>query len=234
MTSAPLTPSAVRLYVIALETPPLIRHCRRCGPQSRFVGSDRFRLNAHQQRLDVWLIYRCSRCETTYNVPILSRCRRRDIGEALYQQFLRNDPETAWRYAFDAERLHRLHIPADFAVPYRVAFHPAAPRWDPTEPVTFTTELIWPCQVRLDRLLASALSLSRPQVQQWVKAGRLRILPERSQVWRKPAQSGQCIVMAPPVTWPLTETGVGSTKQHHTELASSPVLCLTGAPWQVR
>jgi hypothetical protein len=86
------------------------------------------------------------------------------------------------------------------------------PPWAPTEPEIFTVELVWPCQVRLDRVLTSALHLSRPKMQQWVKAGRLRVFPERSQVWRKPAQSGQCVVIAPAVRPSSSDTGVDGTR----------------------
>ena len=238
MASKPVASSPASLRVIALDTPRLMRHCMPCGGQSQFVCRERFRLNAHQQRLDVWLIYGCSRCEATYNYPIMSRRRRRDLGDALYHQFLLNDRETAWRYAFDAERLRRLRIPADFAVPYETAFHPAIPRWSPTEPVTFTLQLTWPCQARLDRVLASALSLSRSQVQQWVKTGRLRAFPERAHVWRRPAQSGQSVVIDPPEKWPLPETDADVANRPHTKMASQPALrmssalsCLACAGW---
>ena len=185
----------VHLRVIALETPRIVRHCIGCGQQSRFVSSDRFRLNANQRLIDVWLIYRCLQCETTWNYPLLSRCRPQDIGAALYHQLQANDQAVAWRYAFDAQRFQQLHISADFAVPYRVEYHPEAPAIDRGHPVNLLLELVAPCHVRLDRLLAGALDISRTQVQRWFKQGRLGVYPEAPQALRKPAKSGQLIAI---------------------------------------
>ncbi|ETX03299.1 DUF1062 domain-containing protein [Candidatus Entotheonella palauensis] len=195
MARSNLSGQTVRLRVIALETPHLIRHCLQCGRQSRFVSSDRFRMNAHQRQIDVWLIYRCQRCETTWNCPLFLRCRPGDLDEALYHQLQVNDRAAAWRYAFDAERFQRLHIPADFAVPYRTEYDPVAPAIGEGHHVNLELELTMPCQVRLDRLLAGALDISRTQVQRWLKQGRLDVHPNRPQALRKVAQSGQCIVI---------------------------------------
>ena len=195
MATSNLPGQTVSLRVTALETPRIIRHCLRCGRQSRFACSDRFRLNAHQRRIDIWLIYRCLQCQTTWNCPLFSHCRPGDIGETLYNQFQVNDRATAWRYAFDAERFRRLHLSVDFAVPYRAVYHPVAPSIDGTHNVNLALELIWPCHVRLDRLLASTLDISRAQVQRWLKQGRLSIYPVLPHVLRKSAQNGQFIVI---------------------------------------
>ena len=75
------------------------KHCSKCGKNSRFVCSGKFRVNANGKRVDVWLIYRCERCKTTWNKEIFSGVKPSRIDRELYQAFLDNDWETAMRYA---------------------------------------------------------------------------------------------------------------------------------------
>ena len=61
--------------VVPLEPPRVIRRCAHCNAPRRFVSTDRFRLNAQQRRLDVWLLYRCVVCAATWKHPLFERCR---------------------------------------------------------------------------------------------------------------------------------------------------------------
>ena len=36
--------------------------CGGCGKKREFVNSGKFRVNANGKNVDVWLIYRCSKC----------------------------------------------------------------------------------------------------------------------------------------------------------------------------
>ena len=77
------------------------RHCSKCKKASRFACSGKFRVNANGKHLDVWLIYRCERCNTTWNQEIYARVKPSRIDKELYQAFLENDWDTALRYAGD-------------------------------------------------------------------------------------------------------------------------------------
>ncbi|MCL2545054.1 MAG: DUF1062 domain-containing protein [Clostridia bacterium] len=83
----------------AADAPSRSRHCSKCKKTSRFVCSGKFRVNANGKHLDVWLIYRCERCNTTWNQEIFARVKPSRIDKELYQAFLDNDFETAMRYA---------------------------------------------------------------------------------------------------------------------------------------
>src|SRR5262249_20152834 len=83
--------------VVPLETPAVLRHCTKCRKLSRFVCSETFRLNAQQRKVDVWLVYRCAICETTWNCTIFSRCVPEEIDAELYQRLQNNDQDAAWR-----------------------------------------------------------------------------------------------------------------------------------------
>jgi len=81
------------------EAPTRTRYCSKCKKTSSFVCSGKFRVNANGKHLDVWLIYRCERCNTTWNQEIYARVKPSRIDKELYQAFVDNDWETALRYA---------------------------------------------------------------------------------------------------------------------------------------
>ncbi|WP_459952439.1 DUF1062 domain-containing protein [Dysgonomonas termitidis] len=90
--------------------PLLKRKCAKCNSSSQFYCSDKFRINAQKKILDVWLIYRCTECDSTFNLTILSRIRPESIEKNLYQKFLTNDANTAWNYASDIELMKRNNV----------------------------------------------------------------------------------------------------------------------------
>lgn len=60
--------------------------------------------------IDVWLIYRCIECDSTFNLTILSRIKPDSIDKELYQKFLSNDTNTAWNYSSDLELMKRNNV----------------------------------------------------------------------------------------------------------------------------
>lgn len=52
---------------------PAYRYCKKCGEKRAFTCSGQFRVNAQQKHLDVWLIYKCPDCDTTWNASVCCR-----------------------------------------------------------------------------------------------------------------------------------------------------------------
>jgi hypothetical protein len=52
------------------------------------------------------------------------------------------------------------------------------------------------CEVRLDRLLAAELGVTRSCLQHWVDAGSLHVWPEDKAALRKPIRNGQVILLS--------------------------------------
>ncbi|MFT0586606.1 DUF1062 domain-containing protein [Bacteroides thetaiotaomicron] len=102
------------------NTPVLKRKCNHCN-SNRFYCSNKFRVNAQKRNIDVWLIYRCVECDSTYNLTILSRTKPELIKSDLFLKFSENDEETAWKYAFSAEIAQRNSVePDDSSVEYEI------------------------------------------------------------------------------------------------------------------
>ncbi|SCJ76228.1 Uncharacterized protein conserved in bacteria [Anaerotruncus sp. 2789STDY5834896] len=102
-----------------LSLPAIRRHCQKCGGPSRFVCSGNFRVNAQRKSLDIWLIYRCACCHTTYNMDVYSRVRPDSIPPSELARFLQNDEQLAWRYATDNSVLQKNGVVLD-TVDYRI------------------------------------------------------------------------------------------------------------------
>ena len=75
--------------------------------KAMFASSDLFRINANRKNLDVWLIYKCMKCNTTWNLTVLSRVTAGSIPQDLLTGFHENDIKLAKHYASDIALLKR-------------------------------------------------------------------------------------------------------------------------------
>lgn len=87
--------------------PNVLRYCKKCGKKSEYICSREFRVNAQQKMLDIWLIYKCAHCNTTWNSTIYSRVSPQNLGATLLEQFHSNDKNLATQYARDISLLQR-------------------------------------------------------------------------------------------------------------------------------
>ena len=100
--------------------PLLIKKCSHCD-SDRFYCCDKFRMNAQKKNIDVWLIYRCVKCDNTCNMTLLSRTKPDLIDKKLFHSFSMNDREVAWQYAFSAGVASRNNLQLDYdSVEYEV------------------------------------------------------------------------------------------------------------------
>ena len=132
------------------------------------------------------LIYRCVACEATWNREIFARSNARRIGAELYDRMLRNDRATAWRYAFDVDALSRGGMRIDGDVSVHIERDAAIER-----PERIVIRAEHPLSIRLDRLLAEGLGISRSALARMAKHAAVEVLPPRKASLRKPATDGQ-------------------------------------------
>ncbi|WP_010275840.1 DUF1062 domain-containing protein [Paenibacillus senegalensis] len=165
------------IEIIAEETPQVITNCHKCKKQTMFYCSDKFRVNAQQKNIDVWLIYKCAYCDSTWNSPVLSRLHVNKISRELHQKFMSNDRETAWEYAFQIEKLRKLCSRVNTDIKYRVASKQIKP-----EAGDITIKLIskYKFGLRLDKVLAEILGIPRPKLCQLAESGEILTNPQVS------------------------------------------------------
>lgn len=75
--------------------PTVRRRCPKCGQKTEFINSGKFRVNGNGRLLDIWLIYRCHQCKSTWNMTIYERISPEDIRREEYEGYLNNSRELA-------------------------------------------------------------------------------------------------------------------------------------------
>ncbi|HEX4970069.1 MAG TPA: DUF1062 domain-containing protein [Steroidobacteraceae bacterium] len=174
-----------RWRIRPLELPRPWRYCASCATARAFVCSERFRVNAQKKSLDVWLNYRCECCEDVWKFPLLERRSVSELGSAL-DDFARHDPATVWKYAFDIPRLRPHVIRIDSNVRVQVERRPLAGASAAPGYICIDFEVPFPCDIRLDRLLAGELGVSRSSLQ---------VDPEQRDALRKRVRDRQRVYM---------------------------------------
>ncbi|RWA69785.1 DUF1062 domain-containing protein [Mesorhizobium sp.] len=176
----------------AIAPRPLI-NCNRCGGVRPYRCSSKFRVNANGKRIDAWLIYRCADCDNSWNFTILERRNRYDIEPALLAALEGNDPALIHHHAFDAvalrNRIGRIKEFADVAI--RKELLDGSPESATALRLELRLDAATP--LRLDRLLAGELGVSRSRLQGWEEQKRLVIEPGNTKALRKPARNSTAV-----------------------------------------
>ncbi len=150
------------VWTLQPENPPRpVIPCKSCGTLKPFKPSGKFRLNANSTKLDAWLIYKCVSCDATWNRPIFERRSRRQIGPDQMEALQSNCPEHVRNVAFDKSGLPAVAAPDERETAITVhkqTLSGDGPDWTHLE---IRLELALPVSVRLDRLLALELGISR-------------------------------------------------------------------------
>ncbi|MDX8443603.1 DUF1062 domain-containing protein [Mesorhizobium australafricanum] len=171
---------------------PLIS-CNRCGGLKSYQCGRKFRVNANGKRIDAWLIYRCTACDNSWNFTILERRNRRDVEPALLTALESNDPALVWRHAFDSAALRdkagRIEEFADVTV--RKELLDGEP--ERAAALRLELRLEGTTALRLDRLLAGELGLSRSRLQALDDRKRLTVEPDGAKALRKPVRDGLAV-----------------------------------------
>lgn len=178
--------------VITRSPPRPILSCSTCGDTRPYRSSGRIRLNANGKRLDAWLIYKCVTCDGTWNRTIFERQSVRSIEPAILEAMQASTPDFVARIEFDTDALRGLavRIEEDAQVEVRRRVISGAADWLRME---IALVLPSPAGIRLDRLLAAELGLSRSRLQGLFEVGEIAALPERKDALRRGVRHGTVI-----------------------------------------
>jgi len=95
----------VNWLITPKETPRIVRNCSKCGKKKEFYCSEKFRVNGRHTKIDIWLIYKCIKCDTTWKLTLDRGLKPRDLSPEIFDGFTNNDKDLAWKYAFDRQLL---------------------------------------------------------------------------------------------------------------------------------
>lgn len=177
------------------HTPNLKRKCHHC-PGDRFYCSDKFRVNAQKKSLDVWLVYRCTACDSTYNLKILSRTKPGLIKKELFGKFSDNDPDLAWEYAFSTETARKNRVEQDYSgVEYELVHDRLSIedllRMD-AQILTFRIQSRFESGMKLSAVIRACLGLSAKRFDQLMELEAI-ILPEGRSPRKHKVRNGDII-----------------------------------------
>ncbi|MUK88922.1 DUF1062 domain-containing protein [Ornithinibacillus sp. L9] len=161
--------------IIPQETPYVIRNCSKCKRNTEFYCSEKFRVNANQKTVDIWLIYSCIHCEGTWNYPILSRINVNKIDSVLHQKFMNNDKETIWFYAFQINKLRKHCHQVNTNIRYEIRKESLDQK---SKQVTIKICCKYDFGLRIDKLLAEIFNISRSKVIKLAQEGMLLLHPD--------------------------------------------------------
>lgn len=162
--------------VKAKNTPLLKKKCNQCN-SDRFQCSDKFRLNAQKKNIDIWLIYRCVKCNNTYNMTVFSRIRTESISKETFRKFSENNVETAWQYAFSQEIRRKNNVEVDWeSVEYEILY-PNLPVEDlmnrEDEFISFQIQSSFDFNMRVSTVMRICLVLSSSKLKLLLASGKV-------------------------------------------------------------
>lgn len=152
-----------------LSPPPAIRYCKKCGNKTEYICSGLFRVNAQRKYLDIWLIYKCSNCNTTWNATIYSRINPKSLSQDVLEQFHTNDSNLVKHYAMDIEFLRRNG--AEIGLPDYSILGDDICITNPTELHIISK---YPFQLKVSTILRQKLSLSQKDFEEMLSCEHLK------------------------------------------------------------
>uniref|UniRef100_UPI0006D1BDE7 DUF1062 domain-containing protein n=1 Tax=Clostridium sp. NkU-1 TaxID=1095009 RepID=UPI0006D1BDE7 len=153
------------------QLPAIIRRCPKCGKKTEFRNSGKFRVNANGRLIDVWLIYRCGQCETSWNMTIWERTEAGRLEKEEYEGFLQNDPELAEKYGNDRDLFARNKVEAAASkAEYHVTTMDTAFPCGEDHAMEMEIRIPAGFDLRADIFLMQQLSVSRSRIKKWCEA----------------------------------------------------------------
>lgn len=184
------------IWVIKAQNTPLLKKkCNHCDSE-RFYCSDKFRLNAQKKNIDIWLIYRCIKCNTRYNMTLFSRIRTESISKETFNRLSENNTDLAWEYAFSREIRRKNNVEADLnSVEYKIQFDEIS--WEQiiasdAEVLSFKIECPFEFNLRLSTVIRTCLNLSSGKLNQLIDSDTI-FVHERSLQKKHKVQNGAIV-----------------------------------------
>ncbi|MDU1414128.1 MAG: DUF1062 domain-containing protein [Clostridium sp.] len=154
------------VWEIVPENLPMVkRNCPKCNEKTHFINSEKFRVNANKNNLDVWLIYQCERCKSTYNMTIYERVKPSDLNKVEYEKLLANDKELAFEYGFDFRMFskNKAEVIVD-KIRYKVKEKKFSACYVNKDQCVIEIVCKYPIDIRVDKLLCEKLQVSRSKI----------------------------------------------------------------------
>lgn len=161
----------------------VIRSCSKCGRKTHFKNTKKFRINANGNKLDIWLIYQCTKCKHTLNHAIYERQKVSSIPKEEYQHFLDNNEQLAEMFGKSMQLFRKNKADIDFdRLNYEcVKLHETIESSGFGEKILVTINNPYGMKIRLEKQIAMVLEMSRSQAKSLLEKGEIEIKMELPQ-----------------------------------------------------
>lgn len=157
--------------IIPENNPKIIRGCSKCGCKSEYISTENFRVNANGKCVDVWLIYQCIKCKTTFNLSIYKGIRPKQIGTEIFDKFLNNDKALAMQYSFNSEILQQNKAIIDHeTINYHIIQEIKENESSPCQFTIIRIQNVYNIRIRIHKLLSRQLQKSRKEINDLIAA----------------------------------------------------------------
>lgn len=152
--------------------PVVKRNCPKCNEKTNYISSEKFRVNANKNNLDIWLIYNCEKCKSTWNMTIYERIKPHSINKQEYEKFLSNHRELAREYAFNlgVYSKNKAEVILD-NINYKLIQRESEAYYIKENELVIEVACRYPIEVRVDKLLSDSLGISRSKIKDMHKKG---------------------------------------------------------------
>ncbi|ERK28552.1 DUF1062 domain-containing protein [Clostridium intestinale] len=165
-----------RWELIPESLPKVKRICSKCNGKSHYINSGKFRVNANKNNIDVWMIYKCDKCKSTWNMTIHERVKPHEIKRSEYEKFLVNDENLIKEYAFNLRLYSKNKVEVILEdLKYKLVSQKIGINYKMESEIIIEIECKYPMDLRVDRLLSDKLGLSRSKIKSKEKLGQLYI-----------------------------------------------------------
>ena len=162
-------------HIMPQNTPLILRHCSKCNRKMEYYCSEKFRINSNSKRADIWLIYKCSKCDTTLKLTINKGIKPQDMTSELFDQFTCNDADLAWKYAFNRHFLKQNECVVNYNNVKYIVKGLEARKWDRPFVIHLKSPFIF--DLKLSTFLAGVFGISISQLRAIVDSGRIIVNP---------------------------------------------------------
>lgn len=149
---------------------PVAKYCKKCGQKTNYASSGQFRVNAQGKALDIWLIYKCSQCQGTWNVTFFSRISPKALAPGLLEKFHHNDRQLARQYAMNAEILQRNS--GETGLPDYVVAGEDIPF---NQEIELQIKTEYPSPLKLSAVIRKKMQISRKDYETMLSSGQIKV-----------------------------------------------------------
>ncbi|MEU1423549.1 DUF1062 domain-containing protein [Kitasatospora sp. NPDC005751] len=154
--------------------PTIVRPCPDCY-STRHRPSGKIRVNANGKLLDVWLLLSCAGCDRTSKVPVHERVHVSSLEPARRVAYETNDPAVVRELTISAALAAKTGYRLDWTGTWGLETRTPLYALDDLTPLRVLVTFELPAPVRVERLLALGLGLSRARIRRMLGDGRIHL-----------------------------------------------------------